>query len=187
MRGRGVWTIAAGLGLAAALGIATVAAAQEQSVTLTLASQNDSGISGTATISQMADGKLQVMLKTSGSGGTARPAHIHRGTCANLQGGPVYNLTPVANDASTTTVDGSLQDLLTSPHAIHMHKSDDELTTYVACADIEMSGQQPATTGAAAPAALPATGSALPLDAAAVGLAGLGLTLAGLGLRRRRA
>src|SRR5436190_352044 len=118
MRGRIVWTTAAGLGLAAALGIATVAAAQEQSVSLTLASQNDSGISGTATISQTSDGKL---------------------------------------------------------------------TTYVACADIEMSGQQPATTGAAAPAALPATGSALPLDAAAVGLAGLGLTLAGLGLRRRRA
>jgi hypothetical protein len=171
--------LAAACGLVATLGFASLVGAQGQSVQLHLDSQNNSGITGTATLTDEGGGKLKVVVQTQGAGAVTRPAHIHAGTCASLQGGPVFSLQPVTNDASTTEVNGSLATLLASPHAIHMHKSADELTTYVACADIKMADQ-------AQPSGLPASGMAgSPLGLEA-GLAGLGLAAAGYMMRRSR-
>src|SRR5207245_960191 len=94
------------------------------------------------------------------------------GTCAQLNPTPEFTLASVTNGASTTTLQTTVQALAASPHAIHMHKSTDEITVYVACADIN-------------PASLPRTGEAdspIGLLSAAAGLSVLGL---GLLLRRR--
>jgi LPXTG-motif cell wall-anchored protein len=167
------WTIALGCGLVLGLLAATtVVAAQEQATTLQLAPQNNSGISGTATFTPSGSG-LTVDLKVTGAGAGPEPAHIHPGTCAQLDPTPQFTLTSVANGASTTTIQSTFQALAASPHAVHLHKSADELSIYVACADIN-------------PSALPRTGQADSTTGLISGAVGLGLAGLGLLLRRRR-
>ncbi len=165
--------IALGWALVVALLAATTTiAAAQQATTLQLVQQNNSGISGTATFTPSGGG-LTVDLKVTGAGAGPQPAHIHEGTCTQLNPTPQFTLAPVTSGASTTTLQTTLQSLAATPHAIHMHKSADELSVYVACADIN-------------PSTLPRTGEA---DSATGLLFGaVGLSLAGLGLllRRRR-
>ena len=163
--------LALGCGLVLALLAATTAiAAAQQATTLQLVQQNNSGISGTATFTPSGGG-LTVDLKVTGAGAGPQPAHIHGGTCAQLNPTPEFTLASVTNGSSTTTLQTTLQSLAATPHAVHMHKSADELTVYVACADIN-------------PSTLPRTGeadsSAWPIFAA------VGLSLAGVGLLLRR-
>jgi LPXTG-motif cell wall-anchored protein len=163
--------IAIGSGLVVALLAATttIAAAQQQATTLQLVQQNNSGISGTVTFTPSGGG-VTVEVKVTGAGAGPEPAHIHGGTCTNLNPTPEFSLASVANGSSTTTLQTTLQTLAATPHAVHMHKSTDELSVYVACADIN-------------PASLPRTGEA---DASPGLISGaLGLGLAGLGLLLR--
>jgi len=174
MSGQRQQTIAIVCSLVLALFAAsTSAVAQGQSSTLQLSPQNNSGISGTATFTRQADG-LKIDLTVTGAGAGPEPAHIHEGSCSQLNPTPQFTLSPVANGSSSTVVQTTIQSLTASPHAIHLHKSADELTVYVACADIT-------------PASLPNTGQAdssigLVSAAAGLSLAGLGLLL----LRRAR-
>jgi LPXTG-motif cell wall-anchored protein len=165
-------TIAVGCGLALALlGATTVAAAQEQSTALQLVQQNNSGISGTATFTP-SGGSLKVELKVTGAGAGPQPAHIHPGSCGQLDPTPRFTLSSVANGSSTTDVQSTFQALATSPHAVHMHKSVDEVSVYVACADITL-------------ASLPRTGQSESTTGVVSGAAGLSLLGLGLLLRRR--
>jgi len=163
--------IALGCGLVVALFAATTAiAAAQQATTLQLVQQNNSGISGTATFTPSGGG-LTVDLKVTGAGAGPQPAHIHGGTCAQLNPTPEFTLASVTNGSSTTSLQTTLQSHAATPHAVHMHKSADELTVYVACADIN-------------PSSLPRTGEA----DSTIGLifGAVGLSLAGLGLMLRR-
>jgi hypothetical protein len=86
------------------------------------------------------------------------PAHIHNGTCDNL-GDVVYPLSnvsgptasntgsPVAGAAtgasnaipvemSVTTVQTTINDLLSQPYAINVHESQENIGNYVACGNI---------------------------------------------------
>lgn len=166
-------TIAFGCGLVVALLAATTSmvAAQEQATTLQLVQQNNSGISGTATFTPSGGG-LTVDLKVNGAGAGPQPAHIHEGSCAQLNPTPQFTLSPVTNGTSTTTLQTTLQSLAASPHAIHMHKSTDEISIYVACADIN-------------PASLPRTGQADSTTGLLSGAVGLSLAAVGFMLRRR--
>src|SRR5262249_39829226 len=103
-----------------------------------------------------------------------------------LNPAPQFSLTEVRNGSSSTTVDGSLQALLATPHAIHMHKSPDELAVYVACADIRANPAAAAPAGQ--PNTLPRAGTAGTSPELVPSLAGFGVVLigAGLGLLRRR-
>src|SRR5688572_27429136 len=101
-----------------------------------LAEQNGSGQNGTATLTETADGKLMVMIELSNGSSVAQPAHIHKGTCANLDPRPAYPLTSVTNGASDTTVDVSMATLLNGQYAVNVHKSAAEASVYVACGDI---------------------------------------------------
>ena len=153
--------------------------AQSQSLTLNLSPQNNSGISGTATLTDLGGGKTRVVIQATGAGAGPEPAHIHPGTCAQLNPTPAFTLSSVTNGASTTDVDSTLQQLTASPFAVHMHKSVDELTVYVACAEI--------TDAQARPGTLPRSGGG-PVDdwtAPYAVLAGIVLAGAGLVLRRR--
>jgi LPXTG-motif cell wall-anchored protein len=166
--------LALGCGLVVALLAATTAiAAAQQATTLQLAQQNNSGISGTATFTPSGGG-LTVDLKVTGAGAGPEPAHIHGGTCAQLNPTPEFTLASVTNGSSTTTLQTTLQSLAATPHAVHMHKSADELSVYVACADIN-------------PSTLPRTGESDSTTGLIFGAVGLSLAGIGLMLRRRSA
>jgi LPXTG-motif cell wall-anchored protein len=139
--------------------------AQAASVTVNLSPQNNSGESGTAVLTDLGNGKTQVVLTVTGQpAGVSQPVHIHKGTCANLDPKPAYPLSPLVDGKSETTVDVSLQTLQSSPFAINGHKSAEEISVYVFCGDIPLAVTLPATGGA----------SALSLVALALGLLALG-------------
>ncbi|HKG24417.1 MAG TPA: hypothetical protein VKB09_02165, partial [Thermomicrobiales bacterium] len=104
-------------------------------LTIDLGELNDSGISGTATLRANGD-QTDVELSLDGATG-GHPAHIHNGTCTDLDPNPAYPLEEVdENGKSTTTVDISLEDLQAEPFAVNIHKSADEIGIYVACGEI---------------------------------------------------
>ena len=105
----------------------------------------------------VASSRAQDASPMADGGAVAMPAHIHNGTCANLDPNPLYPLadlvfpeeasamaSPVAAGAttaipsahSTTIVMATLADILSSEHAINVHKSMEEVSVYVACGDI---------------------------------------------------
>ena len=88
-----------------------------------------------------------------GGAGHAHPAHIHLGTCDNLDPNPAFPLTDVALTAgesgaaagaaaaipverSVTTVDTTLQDLSAGGYAINIHQSVEDIGTYIACGNL---------------------------------------------------
>ncbi len=112
------------------------AVAATSTLTIPMSQQNGSGETGTATLTQ-AGSDVKVVISLKGAPATTpQPAHIHDGTCANLKG-VVYPLTNVVNGESTTTVKGvTIDKLLGATFAINVHKSADDLGTYVACGNI---------------------------------------------------
>ena len=159
------------------LGFSGGAYAQGSSLTITLSEQNASGQNGTATLTDMGGGQLMVVINISGGSSTPQPAHIHPGTCADLNPRPTYPLSNVVNGASETTVNANLGDLLAGTFAINVHKSVPEASVYIACGDIRANVVGMPATGV--PDSLLAAGAFALL---AVLLAGAGLELA-----RRRA
>ena len=112
-------------------------------VTVRMMEQNGSKESGTAKLTPMGDQtKVEVSLKGAPKG-VAQPSHIHSGTCANLDPKPKQGLANVSNGKSSTTVPVKLEDLLSGENAINVHKSGDDLKTYVACGDIKQGGAAP--------------------------------------------
>ncbi len=160
-----------------ALGLTVVGtSAQSNTVTVTLQEQNNSGQQGTATLVDAGNGKTTVTINLSNGSSVPQPAHIHKGTCANLDPKPAYPLTSVVNGASETTVDASLSELTSEQYAINVHKSAAEVTTYVACGNIS-----------AMVVGMPTTGSSMQLTLLAAGLIAIVLAGTGLMLARRRA
>jgi hypothetical protein len=170
MRRRRRLPLALVLGVLTGLAICMSANAQGQTTTVELTSQNSSGVSGTAMLADVG-GKLRVEIRANGAGAGPQPAHIHEGNCAQLNPAPKFALTDVVNGVSNTDIDGSLQAVLSTPHAIHMHKSPDELPIYVACADVRMANVRMADQPVMLPTAGDAPASAgTPTVLAAVGL-----------------
>jgi len=111
-------------------------AAKEMPLTIHLEAQNNSGETGTATLTPEGK-KTKVVIELSNTpAGVAQPAHIHEGTCAKLDKAPKWKLEAVKNGKSTTMVPASLQTILKDKTAINVHKSPDEIQVYVACGDI---------------------------------------------------
>ena len=99
--------------------------------------QNNSGESGTATLTKAGDNQTKVVLEVQGApAGVSQPVHIHKGTCNKLDPKPAYPLSPVVNGKSETTVKASLDSLQKGGYAINGHKSAQEASTYVFCGDI---------------------------------------------------
>lgn len=130
-------TTAIGAFLAIILMTGAANAAMSSSVTVKLHAQNSSGENGTAMLTQTAKG-VQVVVNLTGAPAAAQPAHIHPGTCMNLNPAPKYPLQNVVNGKSTTLVAGvKLADLEGGKFAINVHKSTTDLKTYVSCGDIK--------------------------------------------------
>lgn len=116
---------------------ATSLAAAADSATVKLAPQNNSGESGTATLTSVGQNQTKVVLQVTGApSGVSQPVHIHKGTCDKLDPKPAYPLSPLVNGKSETTVKASLDSLEKGGYAINGHKSAKEASTYVFCGNI---------------------------------------------------
>ena len=135
--------------LLACLALAPSAAAQQSTVTVPLTAQNGSGITGNATLTDLGNNQTRVEITISPTTGD-HPAHIHMGTCANLDPTPEFPLTNVQNGTSTTVVNQALSTIMRTQRAINLHLSAAEIATYVACGDIPVVGSQPPSSAPAA-------------------------------------
>ena len=120
--------------LAAALFSASLAqASAPQTVNEKMNALNASGETGTATLTQLGNGvKVEVTIK--GAPPTDQPTHIHPGTCTKLNPAPEAPLSPLTNGHSVTVLSGKkLSDFTGGKFAINVHKSADDLKTYVSC------------------------------------------------------
>lgn len=127
--------IALVLGFATFLAVVGGASAAD-TITVQLSPQNNSGQSGTATLTDLGDGTTRVVLNLTDIGSASQPVHIHDGTCATLNPTPKYPLTNLVNGKSETVVKVSLSQLVAQPFAINAHKSAQEVAVYTACGNI---------------------------------------------------
>lgn len=160
--------------LLVALAVFALPVAAQESVTIPLGEQSGSGQSGTAVLTAMGNQTRVVVTLSNPPAGVAQPAHIHEGTCANLNPKPRYPLQSLMDGRSETVVDVPLTDLLAGQFAINVHKSQQEISTYVACGEIRA---QVAPATGAGPRALPDWSIAAAL------LSGLLFVASGFGLR----
>ena len=108
-----------------------------KSVSVKMGAQNKSGESGSAKLTPEGDQtKVEITLK-GGPKGVAQPAHVHEGSCAKLDPKPKYPLSNVVDGKSTTTIPVKLADLQGGNMAINVHKSAEDVKTYVSCGDIK--------------------------------------------------
>ena len=165
--------------------------AQDMSTqTLELTPSRDSGVSGTATLTDTGNG-VEVQLDVEGlpsADGTEHIAHIHEGaTCADDRagaGGPVeFPLNSVFNEggagSSTTIVDTSFDELLSGePYYVNVHAemTGEGTPPGISCADV-VAATVPATGGFVSPLTMLVLG----------GAALVALATAGSFLVRRRA
>jgi len=104
--------------------------------TVQLTPQNNSGESGTATLTEQGT-KTKVVVDVKGApAGVAQPLHVHKGACAKLDPKPAYGLATLTNGKSETTIDVPLASLEAGGFAINGHKSAQDVNTYVFCGDI---------------------------------------------------
>ncbi|HWV36111.1 MAG TPA: hypothetical protein VNZ55_10795 [Thermomicrobiales bacterium] len=97
---------------------------------------NDSGVTGTATLYEAGDRTIvDIDVKNTGKD---HPAHIHAGTCGQLDPEPAFTLNDVHEDGkSRSVVDAPLEGLINGDFAIDLHLSPTELGTLIDCANIE--------------------------------------------------
>ena len=105
-------------------------------ISVSLSPVGDASQFGTATLTPEGD-QTRVVLDVDSPVSNSQPAHIHEGTCADLNPEPAFGLPNVVDGRSESTVDVSLETLTASDYAINLHMSDDDLTTYTSCGDIE--------------------------------------------------
>ena len=128
--------------LAAALVVALAAlasgcqAAPLPSTVVQLKTLNDSGVTGTVTLTDLGGGRTRVDVAVAPGGNLDMPAHIHPGTCENLIPQPTHPLQNVVNGLSTTTVRATVDELTGGGLAVNLHRSNDDLRTYTACAEL---------------------------------------------------
>lgn len=103
-----------------------------------LSAQNNSGESGTATVTPISDTQSRVSVELTGAPAGAQPAHIHMGACPT-PGGVKYPLTNVVNGKSETTLDVTVSALKAqAPLALNVHKSPQEIGAFVSCGNLPL-------------------------------------------------
>jgi hypothetical protein len=149
--------------------------AQAETTVHALNEQNNSGQSGTVTFTSSEDGNsVTVEINISGGSSVPQPAHIHTGTCDNLDPKPFFPLNSVVNGKSITVItEEEIDNLdydLYNQFSVNVHKSAAEASIYVACGEIVPGGN--------VNVGMPRTGGS---DNAAPLLALAGLALVGAG------
>jgi Cu/Zn superoxide dismutase len=124
------------LGLTVAV-LPAFAGAASDSLTIDMKALNSSGEDGTAVLTQQDDGVKVVVTLKGAPKDTPQPTHIHVGTCGNINKAPEYPLENTVDGKSTSVVKGvKLSDLTAGKYAINVHKSGDDIGTYVSCGNI---------------------------------------------------
>jgi len=118
------------------IGVLLVACTTATGRTLTLVTLNDSGVTGSATLTELSDGSTRVVVDVDPAGHPDMPAHIHPGTCDELVPQPVYPLQNVVDGMSETIVPASIDELFAGGLALNLHASNDDMGTYTACVDM---------------------------------------------------
>ena len=112
-----------------------------KSVKVSMKAQNKSGESGSARLTPEGPDKTRVEITLKGGPkGTPQPAHIHEGSCAKLDPKPKQGLENVVDGKSSTVVPVGLESLTGGKMAINVHKSKEDINTYVSCGDIRGGG-----------------------------------------------
>lgn len=112
--------------------------AAPDTLTVPMKALNDSGENGTAVLTQADDGVHVAVTLKGAPKDTAQPTHIHVGTCGNINKSPEYALVNTVDGKGDSVVKGvKLSDLTTGKYAINVHKSGDDIGTYVSCGDIK--------------------------------------------------
>ncbi|MGA7800422.1 MAG: hypothetical protein WCC36_06390 [Gammaproteobacteria bacterium] len=125
------------ISLLGAAGLAACAAQPvSQGTSITLKPMNNSGESGTAMLTAEGRNTKVVIALANTPPGVTQPAHIHAGTCSDLNPRPLVGLHSVTGGGSTSVVPLPLTSLLSAPYAINVHKSQQDIGSYVACGDI---------------------------------------------------
>jgi Cu/Zn superoxide dismutase len=110
-----------------------------KSLNVRMHAQNKSGEAGSAKLTAQGADKTRVEISLKGAPkGTPQPAHIHEGSCAKLDPKPKYGLENVVDGKSSTVVPAGLDSV--RGMAINVHKSTDDIKTYVSCGDIGKGG-----------------------------------------------
>lgn len=120
----------------AAVTAAACQSAPRPSAVVQLGTLNDSGVTGTVTLTDLGNGRTQVDVAVQPAGNLDMPAHIHPGSCEVPIPQPIHPLENVVNGVSTTTVRATLADLTAGGLMVNLHRSNDDLRTYTACADL---------------------------------------------------
>lgn len=106
-------------------------------VVMTINAQNNSGQTGTVTLSDVENGGTKVVIEVPSAGaGVSQPAHIHVGNCDAL-GAIRYELNYVVEGRSETILPPALHFIHgLGQSAINIHKSTAEYAKYAACGDL---------------------------------------------------
>jgi len=108
-----------------------------RTVNVRMAAQNKSKETGSAKLTAIDANKTRVEISLKGGPkGTPQPAHIHEGTCAKLNPQPKWGLENVVDGKSSTEVPVGLAELQKGTYAVNVHKSGEDLKTYVSCGNI---------------------------------------------------
>ena len=110
-------------------------------ISVALREVNGSGEGGSASVTAEEGTKVRVVIQMEGAGRSALPAHIHEGTCEDLNPSPAYPLENVEEGRSETVVeDVEIDELQNGEYAINVHKSEAEADVYIACGEIGSTG-----------------------------------------------
>ena len=109
------------------------------SLQINMGQQNKSGQAGNASVTDVKGGVNVAIHIKSEPKGASEPAHIHKGTCSKLDPAPWKPLKPVVNGESFTHLAGvTVADIKKAKYAINVHKSANDLKTYVSCGDLAL-------------------------------------------------
>ena len=106
---------------------------------INMGAMNGSKQDGSATVADKGKGVLVTIHLNNEPKGASEPAHIHQGTCKNLNPAPWKPLKNVVGGVSVTPVAGvSVAEIKKGHYAINAHKSLNDLKTYVSCGDLSV-------------------------------------------------
>lgn len=97
--------------------------------------RNDSGVSGTATL--FINGEETIVEIELEGAGESHPAHVHEGTCDEMNPESAWDLENVEDGTSTSVIDVPLSDLLNGEYVIDLHLAPNQLGLLIGCATIE--------------------------------------------------
>jgi hypothetical protein len=106
---------------------------------INMGAMNGSKQDGSASITDKGKGVEVVVKLNNEPKGASEPSHIHQGTCKKINPAPWKPLKDVVGGTATTMVAGvTVAQLKKGTYAINVHKSANDLKTYVSCGDLKI-------------------------------------------------